>query len=133
MSGLMQRMWTFLGFAGAEDPAPGETAPGRRANILNLHAPRAMEIIVLEPEAYGDAQAAADYLKAHRPIVVNLRGAQTEMQRRVVDFLSGVAYALDGHMHRVGEEIFLFTPHHVSITAEHLREEAAAGGPFAVE
>jgi len=51
----------------------------------------------------------------------------------VVDFLSGVAYALDGHMHRVGEEIFLFAPHHVTITADTVREETVAGPLFTVE
>jgi cell division inhibitor SepF len=83
-----------------------ETAPPR-APIFRLHNPRAMEIVVLEPGQYDEAQSAADYLKTQRPIVLNLRHANKDLGRRVVDFLSGVAYALDGHMHRVGDEIFL--------------------------
>jgi cell division inhibitor SepF len=133
MGRIMQRMWHFLGFAedesgdGSEPPAP------RRAPVLNLHAPRAMEIVVLTPGAYDDAQVAADCLKAHRSIVVNLRTTQKDLGVRVVDFLSGVAYALDGHMHRVAEEIFLFTPHHVAIAAEHVREEPAPGSLFPLD
>lgn len=136
MGRIMQRMWNFLGFAEAEDDSgdvPEAQSSRRRAPILNLHAPRAMEIVILQPGAYDDAQVAADCLKTHRPIIVNLRTAPKDLGVRVVDFLSGVAYALDGHMHRVGEEIFVFTPHHVAIAAEHVREELAPGSLFPVE
>ncbi len=134
MGRIMQRMWNFLGFSEDEDGggAHGD-APGHREPIFSLHAHRQMEIIVLEPRAYDEAQTAADYLKTQRPIVINLRETQQDLGRRVVDFLSGVAYALDGHMHRVGDEIFLFTPHHVAITADIVHEEAAAGPLFSVE
>ena len=105
MGRVMQRMWYFLGFGEQEEGgARAETAPPR-APIFRLHTPRAMEIVVLEPGQYDEAQSAADFLKTHRPIVINLRNANKDLGRRVVDFLSGVAYALDGHMHRVGDEI----------------------------
>jgi cell division inhibitor SepF len=134
MGRIMQRVWTFLGFAEVDEVGdrPVEGGNGHRAPIFNLHTQRQMEIIVLEPGAFDEAQTAADYLKTHRPIVINLRGTQKDLGKRVVDFLSGVTYALDGHMHRVGDEIFLFTPHHVAITAEHLRE-VATGPLFPVE
>jgi cell division inhibitor SepF len=133
MSRVMQRMWHFLGFGEHEEGGlPAETA-APRAPIFRLHTQRSLEIVVLEPGQYEEAQTAADYLKSHRPIVLNLRNANKDLGRRLVDFLSGVAYALDGHTHRVGDEIFLFTPAHVSITAEHVREEEATGGLFPVE
>lgn len=128
MGRVMQRMWYFLGFGEQEEGgARAETAPPR-APIFRLHTPRAMEIVVLEPGQYDEAQSAAEFLKTHRPIVINLRNANKDLGRRVVDFLSGVAYALDGHMHRVGDEIFLFTPSHVSITADHVFEDAVPAG-----
>jgi cell division inhibitor SepF len=139
MGGIMQRMWNFLGFSEDDEgngPPGGQPigqrtdGSGHRAPVLNLHTQRQMEIIVLEPGAFDDAQTAADYLKTQRPLVINLRAAQQDLRKRIVDFLSGVAYALDGHMHRVGDEIFLFTPRHVSITAERLREQMATGPLF---
>lgn len=134
MGRIMQGMWNFLGFAEDEEGGTPQTGgSGQRAPIFSLHTQRQMEIIVLEPGAFEEAQTAADYLKTHRPIVINLRGAQKELGKRIVDFLSGVAYALDGHMHRVGDEIFLFAPHHVSITAERLREQMAPGALFPAE
>ena len=134
MGRIMQRMWNFLGFeedqpSGAMSREPG----GGRAPVFSLHTQRTMEIVVLEPGAYDEAQSAADYLKTHRPIVVNLRSAQKDLGRRVVDFLSGVTYALDGHMQRVGDEIFLFTPRQVFITAEQVREESKSGMLFPID
>lgn len=125
MGRIMQRVWTFLGLADDDGEGPHDEARGGRAQVFSLHAQRQMEIVVLEPEAFDEAQTAADYLKTHRPIVINLRGAQRDLGKRIVDFLSGVAYALDGHMHRVGDDIFLFTPHHVVIATERIREQMA--------
>jgi cell division inhibitor SepF len=134
MGRIMQQMWNFLGFE--EDQTSGaasrEHGPAR-APVFSLHTQRTMEIVVLEPGAYDEAQSAADYLKTHRPIVVNLRGAQKDLGRRVVDFLSGVTYALDGHMQRVGDEIFLFTPRQVVITAEQVHEETKSGSLFPID
>ncbi|HLW59932.1 MAG TPA: cell division protein SepF [bacterium] len=134
MSRIMQRMWNFLGFED-EDARGGlpRDAAAPRAPVFSLHTQRTMEIVVLEPGAYDEAQTAADYLKTNRPIVINLRAADRDLGKRVVDFLSGVTYALDGHMQRVGDEIFLFTPRQVFITAEQAREEAVSGSLFPID
>jgi cell division inhibitor SepF len=132
MARLMHKMWNFLGFE-EDSPGPVSRDPGSRAPVFSLHTQRTMEIVVLEPGAYDEAQTAADYLKTSRPIVVNLRSAQKELGRRVVDFLSGVTYALDGHMQRVGDEIFLFTPRQVFITSEHLQDEPKSGALFPID
>ena len=125
MLGAMQRLMNFLGFAETyeedDGPAPdGEMleAPKRRGQLLSLHAQRQLEIVVLQPRSFDDARDGADYLKMRRPVVVNLQGTQADLARRIIDFTSGVTYALDGHMLRVGDQIFLFTPAHVAITAD---------------
>lgn len=132
MGRIMQRMWNFLGFDEEQSHGAAREAVAR-APVFSLHTQRTMEIVVLEPGAYDEAQSAADYLKTNRPIVVNLHSAQKELGRRVVDFLSGVTYALDGHMQRVGDEIFLFTPRQVFITAEQVREETRSGSLFPID
>ena len=123
--GAMQRFMNFLGFNetyeeenGIHPDGEALDAPKRRGQLLNLHAQKQMEIVVLEPRSFDDARAAADYLKMRRPVVVNLQGSPPDLARRIVDFTSGVTYALDGHLLRVGEDIFLFTPAHVAITAD---------------
>ena len=123
--GALNRLMNFLGFDDAEAEEDGVSpdgdgieTPKRRAQLFGLHAQKQTEIVVLQPATFEDARAAADYLKMRRPVVVNLQGGHGDLARRIVDFTSGVTYALDGHMLRVGEEIFLFTPSHVSITAD---------------
>lgn len=123
--GGLQRFMSFLGFSeqyeeenGAEPDGDAGQGHGRRAQVLSLHAQKQQEIVVLQPRTFDDARAAADYLKLRRPVVVNLQGSHDDLARRIVDFTSGVTYALDGHMLRVGEEIFLFTPSHIAITAD---------------
>lgn len=123
--GAMQRLMNFLGFSetyeeenGAAPDGEAVEPPKRRGQLFNLHAQKQLEIVVLQPRSFDDARAAADYLKMRRPVVVNLQGSDGDLARRIVDFTSGVTYALDGHMLRVGDEIFLFTPSHVAITAD---------------
>jgi cell division inhibitor SepF len=117
--GAMARLLQFLGFE--EEPEEEEELaeePGRRkAPVLSLHTHRQLEIVVLEPKNLEEARDAADCLKHRRPVIVNLREAERDVARRIVDFLCGVDYALDGHVQQVGEEIFLFAPSHVAITA----------------
>ena len=132
MSRIVQRMWNFLGFE-EDERAGASREPGGKAPVFSLHTQRTMEIVVLQPGAYEEAQTAADYLKTHRPLIVNLRCAQKELGQRVVDFLSGGTYALDGHMQRIGEEIFLFTPRQVLITAQQTHQEAASGTLFPID
>jgi len=118
----MQRLWTFLGFTEEEEVeggAPDEAEPRRRrAPVFSLHTNRPMEIVVLEPRSFDEARAGADHLKARRPVIVNLRDTDHDLAKRIVDFSCGVTYAVDGQMQRVGEEIFLFTPSTVTVTAE---------------
>ncbi len=118
----MQRLWTFLGFTEEEEVesgAPDEAEPRRRrVPVFSLHTNRPMEIVVLEPRSFDEARAGADHLKARRPVIVNLRDTDHDLAKRIVDFSCGVTYAVDGQMQRVGEEIFLFTPSTVTVTAE---------------
>lgn len=121
--GAIQRLWTFLGFtdeeAEGEGGAPDEVeARRRRAPVFSLHAHRPMEIVILEPRSFDEARAGADHLKSRRPVIVNLKDLDLDLAKRIVDFTCGVTYAVDGQMQRVGEEIFLFTPSTVSVTAE---------------
>lgn len=131
--GAIQRLMGFLGFD--EEPEEEAGADGEerhRGPILRLHTARQMEIVVLQPRTFDDARTAAEYLKGRRPIVVNLREADREVAQRIVDFLCGVDYALDGHLQRVADEIFLFTPSHVAINAERTRSYDTAPPVFPV-
>ena len=80
--------------------------------------PPRVEVHLVIPKNFNDAQQIADKFKVDIPVIINLQGAETELAKRLIDFCSGLTYALDGGMQRVGEKIFLLTPRNVEVSAE---------------
>lgn len=88
------------------------------SNVVSLHAARDREgirLMLFEPRHYSDAQDIADSLRNRRPVVVNLQRVENDQAKRIIDFLSGTVYALNGDIQKVGEQIFVCTPDHVDI------------------
>ena len=77
-----------------------------------------VEVHLVIPKNFNDAQQIADKFKVDVPVIINLQGSETDLAKRLIDFCSGLTYALDGGMQRVGEKIFLLTPHNVEVSAE---------------
>ena len=73
------------------------------------------EIKVEEPRIYEDSLSIATYLRENKPVIVNLKHLDADSGKRLIDFVCGTAYAINGHMLKVGENIFLFTPANVNI------------------
>ena len=102
----------------AEHPVP-EVRSGR--NVVPLptaHAQppaRKQEIVVLEPASFADAREIAETLKLNKCILLNMRKTDKELARRIVDFLSGISYAIEGSSQKVADQIYLFTPAHFDI------------------
>ncbi|WP_035106615.1 cell division protein SepF [Desulfovirgula thermocuniculi] len=90
----------------------------RRGQVVSLHAQRQVKVIVAEPRVFDDVQSIAEHLKNRRPVIVNLEQVDSELARRVVDFVSGATYALNGSMQKVGSGIFLFVPSNVDIAGD---------------
>jgi cell division inhibitor SepF len=73
---------------------------------------------VVAPSRFGDAKEIADRLKDNRPVIVNLQMADRDLQRRMIDFCSGVTYALSGEMEKVADQVFLLAPTNVKVSDE---------------
>lgn len=84
-------------------------------NILSLHSQKNIRMVLHEPRSYEETQEIADHLRSRRPVIVNLQRLNSDSARRVVDFLSGCVYALNGDIKKVGASIFLCTPENVDI------------------
>lgn len=80
----------------------------------------ALELKVVKPEKYEDVPQIADHLLNRRTVVLNLEASNKEVSRRIIDFLSGVAYALDGRLSNVAVNTYLITPAHVTVSGEDL-------------
>jgi cell division inhibitor SepF len=70
------------------------------------------------PKSFNDAQQIADKFKDSTPVILNLQGADTDLSKRLIDFASGLTYALDGGMQRIADKVFMLTPRNVEISAE---------------
>ncbi|MFZ5631580.1 MAG: cell division protein SepF [Bacillota bacterium] len=102
-------------FRDEEEAVP---AVRRKGQVLNLHAQKQLKVVVAEPKIFEDVQGLADNLKNRRPVIVNLEKAEPELAKRVVDFISGATYALNGSLQKVGSGIFLFVPSNMDISSE---------------
>ena len=70
------------------------------------------------PKSFNDAQDVADKFKDSIPVILNLQGSETDLSKRLIDFASGLTYALDGGMQQIAEKVFLLTPRNVEVSAE---------------
>lgn len=80
-----------------------------------------LELKVVKPDRYDNVNQIADHLLNRRTVVLNLEGTNKETARRLIDFLSGVAYSIDGQLKRVANNTFVITPHEVDVTGDQLR------------
>ncbi len=93
-------------------PAPRVVAP------VEPLRPTRVEVHLVVPKNFNDAQQIADKFKVDVPVIVNLQTSDTDLSKRIIDFCSGLTYALDGGMQRVGDKIFMLTPRNVEVSAE---------------
>jgi cell division inhibitor SepF len=80
--------------------------------------PSRVEVHLVLPRSFNDAQQIADKFKVDVPVILNLQSADTDLAKRLIDFCSGLTYAFDGGMQRIGDKIFLLTPRNVEVSAE---------------
>jgi cell division inhibitor SepF len=84
----------------------------------NGHARAGVQVHLVIPKNFNDAQQVADQFKNDLPVILNLQGTDTELAKRLIDFSSGLTYALDGGMQKVADKVFMLTPRDVEVSAE---------------
>ncbi len=103
--------------AAAAVPSMGGSTVTPRPSAVRPVAADA-KVTVVAPAKFADAKNIADCLKANRPVIVNLQLADRDLQRRMIDFCSGVTYALSGEMEKVADQVFLLAPTNVKVSEE---------------
>lgn len=101
----------------------------RRNKVVNIHTTTQLQVVLVKPERFDDAGTIADHLNNKRTVVLNLESTNKEVSRRLVDFLSGVAYANNGQIKRVANSTFIITPFNVDIMGD-LLDELESNGVF---
>ncbi len=97
-------------------------APRKGNKVVNINATAQLQVVLVKPERFDDASAVADHLNAKRTVVLNLESANKDVARRILDFLSGVAYANDGQIKKVANCTFIITPYNVGLMGDLLDE-----------
>jgi cell division inhibitor SepF len=111
----------------SEDSA-SPTPRRERSRLRSVSAPAPAKVHLVAPRAFNDAKQIADRFKAQIPVILNLQSADTELSKRLIDFASGLTYALDGSMQRVADKVFLLTPRDVELSAEERARAIERGG-----
>ena len=114
-------------------PAPKTTAQARSSyggfeerrdsgKVVNIHATAQLQVVLVKPEKFEAAAEIADHLRERRTLVLNLEHTNKDIARRLVDFLSGVAYAQDGKIKKVAVNTYIITPYNVDLLGDLIDE-----------
>jgi len=94
----------------------------RRNKVVNIHATTQLKVVLVKPERFENASEIADHLKDKRTVVLNLESTNKDIARRLIDFLSGVAYASGGKIKKVAANTYIITPYHVDLEGDLIDE-----------
>lgn len=123
---------SFSSFSGY---TPSHTTPREReynqGRVVNINAKTQLQVVVCKPVSFGEeVRAIADELLRRHTVVLNLEKTEKDMSRRIVDFLSGVAYANNGKIKRIATSTFIITPYTVDLTGDDVLDELESNGLY---
>ena len=140
MSGaLMNKVWDLFGMDSAEpeeyedenvydydeeqEEVEDKKIFGRKNKVVNMPQANAIQMVISQPTTFEQSDEICSFLKEKKSVIVNLEYVNKDVARRIVDFISGGVYALDGHIQKISNSIFLIAPMNYEITNEMAREE----------
>lgn len=110
----------FTSYTGGKSQHPS-------GNVVNFQASVQMEVVVIQPETYDEAQDVCDHIKSQRPVIINLEQMERNVAQRIMDFVSGACYTLNGNLQRVTNNIFIIAPENIDVAGD-FREELKSNG-----
>lgn len=139
MANFLKKAMTFVGLAEEDenleeqeelnpikevntDYTPSSSS-GKKGKIVNIHTTTQLKVVVHNPDSFENAREIADHLKAKKPVVINLENVEMSIAKRIIDFLSGSVYALDGNIQKIADRIFLIAPYNVGIMGGDFKNE----------
>ena len=131
----------FAGFSSEPAPAPEKSQPTpapsrpvrqREGKVVNLNGGGSgqLQVVLVKPERFETAAEIADHLRDKRAVVMNLETTAKDISRRLIDFLSGVAYAQDGKIKKIAASTYIITPYNVNLMGDLMDELESSGVYF---
>lgn len=111
-----------FGELGSSSDFEERAVPKKDNKVVNIHTTTAVQVVLSKPERFEQAAEIADHLREKRTVVMNLETTNKDVARRLVDFLSGVAYANDGKIKKVAVNTYIITPYNVDIMGDLIDE-----------
>ena len=105
-----------------DDRREDRRSDDRHNKVVNIHATTQLKVVLVKPERFENASEIADHLKEKRTVVLNLESTNKDIARRLIDFLSGVAYAGEGKIKKVAANTYIITPYSVDIMGDLIDE-----------
>ena len=106
-----------------EQEEEGRNFWNRRSKVVNMPQTEQNKMVISQPTTFEQSEAICDLLKEKKSVIVNLEYVNKDVARRIVDVISGAVHALDGHIQKVSNSIFLIAPYNYEITSDLAREE----------
>ena len=103
------------------------SSDSKQNKVVNIHTTTQLQVVLVKPEKFDDARPVADHLNSKHTVVLNLEATNKEVSRRLIDFLSGVAYANNGQIKRVANSTYIITPSNVNIMGDLLDDLESSG------
>ena len=103
---------------------------GNAGRVVNINANTQLQVVLVKPDRFDQASEIADHLRDKQAVVLNLESTNKDVARRLVDFLSGCAYALDGKIKKVAISTYLITPYNVGVVGDLVEELESSGMRF---
>ena len=102
-------------------------APRRTDKVVNINTTTQLQVVLVKPEKFENASDIADHLREKRTVVLNLESTNKDIARRLIDFLSGVAYAQEGKIKKISAATYIITPYNVDIIGDLIDELESSG------
>lgn len=123
--GIVDKVWNWLGVVEEEvheetvPLSPGPELHSRQAsNVVSIHTNKTMKAVVSEPVSFDEVQILADHLKNRKQLILSFEKTTPDAARRIIDFLYGAVYSLEGSCQQLGDHIFIFAPSNMEITRD---------------
>jgi cell division inhibitor SepF len=138
---VMNKIWDFFGMDNSAEEEEAEdkvydydyeeedeaeepkTIFGRNKKVVNMPQTQQIKMVISQPTTFEQSEEICNYLKERKSVIVNLEYVNKDVARRIVDFISGSVHALDGHIQKISNSIFLIAPTNYEIANEMAREE----------
>lgn len=112
------------------EPKPREAYAASENKVVTIPATTQLQVVIVKPERFDEGSAIGDHLNAKRTVVLNLESTNKDTARRLVDFLSGVAYANGGQIKKVANSTFIITPYNVPVVGDTILDELENSGIY---